>query len=420
MIYACIINSYPLAEIYYKMINSILENRYKVLKLLHQGENNQVFKALDTSTSGKVALKIELSESHDLILHEIQVLTDLYNLIGFPRILSQSKHKGRYYIILNYLGKSLHRKFLNLNSKFTLSCVLRLAEEFFYRIESLHKAGYIHNDLRPENVATGYGLNWQSLFFVGFTYTIKYIETNNGRHVICNITKTLSSNIIFSSVNVMNKIAPSRRDDIESIIYILIYFYSGTLPWVSNKHINELEIKKTKEFIVLEPLCKNYPCEFINCLRYVKSLEYDQEPDYEMLRCCFKDMALKKKILRVYDWALSNEKMISRAKLDRSKTPSCKKTTLRQMRRTLARESRKSSEKKNKELKADEENLSGKMSNSKDGEGNKDMISRMDTITSDNYPEIRNREKIIKLRNDFLQAWVKECIFTSKKSSLKY
>ncbi|OMJ96055.1 hypothetical protein SteCoe_437 [Stentor coeruleus] len=406
------------------MLNSMLENRYKVLKLLHQGENNQIFKALDTSTSGKVALKIELSENHNLILHEIQVLTDLYDLIGFPRILSQGKHKGRYYIILNYLGKSLQNKFLSLNCKFTLSCVLRLAEEFFYRIESLHKAGYIHKDLRPENVATGYGLNWQSLFLVGFTYSNKYIENNNGRHVQCFITKTLSSNVNFSSVNVMNKINPSRRDDIESIIYILIYFYCGVLPWISNGKMTEVEIKKTKESIVLEPLCKNYPFEFISCLRYVRGLEYDQEPDYEMLRSCFKDMALKNKILRVYDWALSNEKMISRARLDRSKTPSCKKTTLRQMRRTLARESRKSlgkgSENKVMEFKAKEETYDGKFGDSKDSkdnEENKDMISRMDTVISDEYPEIKNRDQIIKLRNDFLQIWIKECILTSKRRS---
>ncbi|OMJ65916.1 hypothetical protein SteCoe_37425 [Stentor coeruleus] len=264
------------------MLNSMLENRYKVLKLLHQGENNQIFKALDTSTSGKVALKIETSENHSLILHEIEVLTDLYNLIGFPRILSQGKHKGRDYIILNYLGKSLHAKFLTLNSKFTLSCVLRLAEEFLYRIESLHKAGYIHNDLRPENVATGYGLNWQSLFFVGFTYATKYIDNDNKRHVLCNDIRILSSNINFSSVNVMNRINSSRRDDLESIIYILIYFYIGTLPWICNKHMSEIDIIKAKVSIVLEPLCKNYPFEFINCLRYVRGLEYDQEPDYEM------------------------------------------------------------------------------------------------------------------------------------------
>ncbi|OMJ65917.1 hypothetical protein SteCoe_37426 [Stentor coeruleus] len=95
--------------------------------------------------------------------------------------------------------------------------------------------------------------------------------------------------------------------------------------------------------------------------------------------------------------------MISRTRLDRSKTPLCIKMTLREMRKTLARENRKSSEKKVVEFKLKEENDSKKITDCKDREENRNMISRMDTITSNDYPEIRNRDKIMKLRNDFLK-----------------
>lgn len=384
------------------MLNILLEDRYKIIKLVHQGQDSQVYKALDTSTSGKVAIKIELSDDHTLILHEIQVLTDLYNMVGFPRILSRGSYKGKHYIILNYLGKSLHLKFSQLKSKFSLGCVLRIAEELLYRIESLHNAGYLHQDLNPENIATGYGLNWQSLFLIGYGLATKYLDSNNS-HVQCDRGTSSMKNIIFSSVNTMNRTSYSRRDDIESIGYLLIYFNTGTLPWLSSKRIGEPQIKNLKELMINESNIKNCPVEFLNVIKYARCLEYEQTPDYGMLRAKFKDLAGKSKIIRAYDWTMSDEKMISRAKLDRSKTPLCRKTTFREIRGVLARNTHKNAQRKKKvmfggfgDVGIDEE------FDEKDEEECKKEICRKETLKSEDYPEMVNRDKIMRMRKDFL------------------
>ncbi|OMJ75036.1 hypothetical protein SteCoe_25918 [Stentor coeruleus] len=384
------------------MLNTVLENKYQVLKLIRQGENHDVYKAQEEKTNKKVAIKSENFIDSTLLLNEAQVLTDLSSQDSFPRFLSKGKHNGKNYIIVDYLGSSLSAKFTKSNGKFSFGCALRIAEQLLYRIEILHKSGYLYNNIKPESISAGSGLNWQSIYLTSFKLSSKYINTKNGRHIPIGKSSTSIKKTVYSSLNLMNRISLSRRDDIESIAYLLIYFTTGTLPWITQENFSDSEIRRKKANINYEVLSKTCQIEFINFLKYAKSLEFNQEPDYEMLRNIFKESASKSKIIRAYDWIFNNEKLSSPIKIDKSQNPLFLNAALREPEENF--EIVKLKGRKNKKVMFGETNEIGSDGDpaEKALEEKKQQLCRNDTIKLQTLPEIQNRNKIIKMRRDFL------------------
>lgn len=384
------------------MLNTILENKFRVLKIIHQGENYEVYKAQEDTSNKKVAIKLENCVNSTFLLNEAQVLTDLSTQDCFPKILSKGKHNEKNYIILDYLGSNLSKKFTKSNSKFSFGCALRIAEQLLYRIESLHKSGYLYNDIKPESISAGSGFNWQSLYLVSFGLSSKYINTKSGRHVSIGKSSATAKKSAYSSINLMNRISLSRRDDIESIAYILIYFTTGTLPWITQENSSDSEIKRKKANINYEALSKKCPIEFINFLKYAKSLEFNQEPDYEMLRNVFQEAASKSKIIRAYDWILNSEKLSSPIKIDKTQNPLFINPASRESEENFKIVKLKGT--KNKRVMFGETNEIGSDGDpaEKALEERKQQLCRNDTVKLETFPEIQNRNKIIKMRRDFL------------------
>lgn len=113
----------------------------------------------------------------------------------------------------------------------------------------------------------------------------------------------------YASVNAHKGMELSRRDDLESIGYVLLYFCKGSLPWQGLQARNDQEryklITEKKLSISVERLCRELPDEFKDYLNYCKGLQFDEEPDYEFLRGLFKQLALKMEIEYdgVFDWS---------------------------------------------------------------------------------------------------------------------
>lgn len=113
----------------------------------------------------------------------------------------------------------------------------------------------------------------------------------------------------YASVNAHKGMELSRRDDLESIGYVLLYFCKGSLPWQGLQARNDQEryklITEKKLSISVERLCRELPDEFKDYLNYCKGLQFDEEPDYEFLRGLFRQLALKMEIEYdgVFDWS---------------------------------------------------------------------------------------------------------------------
>ncbi|KAI0310387.1 kinase-like domain-containing protein, partial [Amylostereum chailletii] len=102
-------------------------------------------------------------------------------------------------------------------------------------LESLHSRGYIHRDIKPSNFLFGLEEESMRVFLIDFGLAHRYIDPDSGRHIPFNHTKELIGTPRWASINAHSGIEQSRRDDLESLAYVLIYFARGSLPWQKMK-----------------------------------------------------------------------------------------------------------------------------------------------------------------------------------------
>ena len=158
------------------------------------------------------------------------------------------------------------------------------------RIEFVHSKDIIHQDIKPENFLVG-NPDTSTIYIIDFGLCKKYRSTRTGKHIIFSKTKKFIGTLEFCSINSMKGLEMTRRDDMESIGYMLIYLIKGTLPWICFENSPFLEkyekVYKIKANISNEELCKDLPIEICKYMKYVKSLKYEEQPNYEYLRQLF-------------------------------------------------------------------------------------------------------------------------------------
>lgn len=186
------------------------------------------------------------------------------------------------------LGSSLVDLLAYCGGKFSLITTCLIALQFISRIETLHEIGYLHRDLKPENFLIGINENSHLVYLIDFGLAKRYKNINsNGHHMAYKENKMLVGTARYASINSHLGIEISRRDDIESLVYILIYFFKGKLPWQHTSNREDREMKKIVEKkikIAPEVLCEGLPKQFSNMLHYAKNLKFEDRPDYSLLK----------------------------------------------------------------------------------------------------------------------------------------
>lgn len=197
-------------------------------------------------------------------------------------------------MVMELLGPSLEDLFNFCSRRFSLKTVLLLADQMISRIDYIHSRNFIHRDIKPDNFLMGLGKKGNLVYIIDFGLAKKYKDAKSSLHIPYRENKNLTGTARYASINTHLGIEQSRRDDLESLGYVLMYFNLGTLPWQGLKAANKRQkyerISEKKLSTPIEVLCKDFPNEFPTYLTYCRRLDFIQRPDYSYLRKLFRTL----------------------------------------------------------------------------------------------------------------------------------
>ena len=208
---------------------------------------------------------------------------------GLPKFYGFGEKSDYYYLVQEFLGPNL-TQLLNYcgKKKFTLGTICLIAMQILNRIEYIHKRHYLHRDIKPENFLIGNEENTNNIYLIDFGLAKRFKDNKTNQHIPYREGRPFIGTARYASVNAHLGLEQSRRDDLMSIGYILIYLLKGILPWQGIRgkdKLNKLVEKKIQ--IPNDVLCSGLPNEFLHYLNYCKNLKFEERPDYEFLKGLF-------------------------------------------------------------------------------------------------------------------------------------
>jgi serine/threonine protein kinase len=189
-----------------------------------------------------------------------------------------------------------------------------LADQMISRLEFMHSRSYVHRDVKPDNFLIGTGSRKHVCHVIDFGLAKKYQDPRNGKHITYIEGKSLTGTARYASINTHIGIEQSRRDDMESLGFVLMYFLRGSLPWQGLKATTKKQkyqrILERKQATHPEQLCKGYPTEFKDFFAHCSSLGFEDRPDYRYLKRIFKDLFERQGFEddNVFDWDILKKK----------------------------------------------------------------------------------------------------------------
>ena len=293
------------------LINELLLSKYKLLKKIGKGSFGNIYICKDIISNQFFAAKLENKESNINILEKEYKTMKNINIYKIPYVKEYGSNNIYNILIMQLLGKSLEQIFEQIlhKEKMSLHCICNIALQIIDILEQIHNKNYIHRDIKPSNFLFGNNSsNNNKIYLIDFGLAKKYREDNNNKHHEMKQGKKLIGTARFASVNAMDGLSQSRRDDLESLGYMLIYFLKGKLPWqnfmIKNKEERYDKIKQKKKNIDINELCSDCPDEIVQYITYVKNLKFDEDPNYIYIKNLFNNILNKfeKKFYYFYDW----------------------------------------------------------------------------------------------------------------------
>jgi len=280
----------------------MLSDNYLLIDKIGSGSFGDVYLAKNTDTLTYVAAKVEQKKHAPRLYNEYKIYyyLDKHGFkTGLPTIYEFIETSDHNIMFMQLLGKNLEDLFNKCKRKFTQNTVLKLGKRIIELIEQMHNAGFVHRDIKPNNFLIDPKTN--EVYITDFGLSKKIISKSG--HIKYKDNRSLVGTARYASINVHMGIEPTRRDDLESIGYMLIYFLRGSLPWQSIKKQNTTQtdhlekIGEVKICTSMADLCAGiHPC-FAQYLQYCKNLKFDETPDYARLKALFVDNNKAK-----YDW----------------------------------------------------------------------------------------------------------------------
>lgn len=268
--------------------------KYETVKRLGAGCFGEVYRGVRVEDKVEVAMKFESKsgKSAPQLEHEVEVVSIL-RPPGSPA--PQGVAECFYFgvegpfncMVMEILGKSLEDNVQKCKGKLKVQTTVLIAEQVIQRIEFLHSKGLVHRDIKPENFMFGVGNKIHHVYIIDFGLSKMYWDKTREAHCQMKQKLSLTGTARYASINAHKGVEQSRRDDLEAIGHMFLYFLRGALPWsgldAKTQEEKYRKICEKKEQTKLSDLCQGLPNEFAQHLEYARNLGFTEKPDYKML-----------------------------------------------------------------------------------------------------------------------------------------
>lgn len=284
-----------------------LGDKFKLIKKIGEGSFGEVYMVQDTQDIKTFyAAKIEEKSKNVKLKDEYKIYKKLNTdgfIQGIPKIKTYVETTKVSAIIMELLGNGLDHYLEKEGGIFNLETVLTIGINCIDLLKKIHTLGIIHRDIKPNNFVLGKS-STDKLHIIDFGLSKQYIV--KGKHIDFKSDKSLTGTPRYSSLNVHLGFEPSRRDDLESVGYMLVYFIKGKLPWQGVKKQKGLDhtktIEKIKMYTSLDKLCHGLPSCFNEYIIYCRKLEFEDTPDYTYLTNLFLQCLTENSLKMQYSW----------------------------------------------------------------------------------------------------------------------
>ena len=249
--------------------------------ILGEGFYSTVYLGTYIPNNIEVSVKIQKNSSFPYVFNEIQIYNRINGLNGIPKIYWTGKYNNKDTIVFQKLGKSLQKDFYDNNKQYDIWKIKQIGIEALNIIESIHGKNIVHGDIKPSCFYYGNN-NSNNLYLANFGFAFEFCNGFTGNHIPFKVNVRSFEDMKFCSKNHCRTYQKSRRDDIESLGYVLVYFINGSLPWESFN--NTLDISKSKLSTSLDDLCYGLPSNISEFIKYSWNLKFQEKPDYNYLR----------------------------------------------------------------------------------------------------------------------------------------
>ncbi|KAL1563332.1 Casein kinase 1-like protein 2, variant 2 [Salvia divinorum] len=286
-------------------------NKYRLGRKIGSGSFGEIYLGTNIQTNDEVAIKLEnVKTKHPQLLYESKLYRILQGGTGVPNVRWFGVEGDYNVLVMDLLGPSLEDLFNFCSRKLSLKTVLMLADQMINRVEFVHSKSFLHRDIKPDNFLMGLGRRANQVYVIDFGLAKKYRDSSTHQHIPYRENKNLTGTARYASMNTHLGIEQSRRDDLESLGFVLMYFLRGSLPWqglkAGTKKQKYEKISEKKVSTSIEALCRGYPTEVASYFHYCRSLRFEDKPDYAYLKRIFRDLFIREgfQFDYVFDWTI--------------------------------------------------------------------------------------------------------------------
>lgn len=265
-------------------------DRIEVLDMIGGGSFGKVYRIRDPDDGREYAAKTEpLTACPAQLPLEWKIYQKMLGAPGFPVAYAMWHSGGLRWLAMDVLGPSLEKCRPKISERDVMEWI---APKTLDAIEALHSRDLLHRDIKPDNILTGpAGLASREVYLVDFGLSKRYRWADTSSHIAYRDGKRMAGTVRYASVHTHLGEEQSRRDDLESLIYVYVFLITKRLPWMNSgggtKEEEYKRIMRCKLKTAPEELCKTVPAPLLQCLRHVRALDFEQAPDYALMRSYF-------------------------------------------------------------------------------------------------------------------------------------